>query len=444
MILFGPLYRAGLIKREKVVRMKALFSYGWLWSLIFLLCASGVRAEVKEPVLSDNDCIKCHDDIVSMVKGQKSAHRDKIGCLDCHKGHPPAGKVIIPKCSMCHDPADKKHFTLKDCKRCHNPHAPIITDFAKLKNVAPGCITCHPQPGEDLKKFPSAHSKQDCNNCHTGHGLKKGRYHTCTDCHKKHADNLTIKDCLACHSPHKPAVYIWTKQATADRCAACHKDIVKTFKKSGGAHLENLQCIECHEKHPPHKEGVIPKCQSCHNPDENRHFTAADCTKCHDPHAPMEFDLSKVKDVKPACATCHEGPVKEMKLHPSAHAKLDCNACHRVHGQFLKCTECHDPHSPDMKYEDCLKCHQPHAPTLLEYGSSIKPALCGACHQQEAAELETNTTKHHELNCAFCHRRRHKSILTCVECHGEPHRKSVHKQYTDCHTCHGSPHALQK
>ena len=424
--------------------MKALFSYGWLLAAIMLLCVSGVMAEQREPVLSDGDCIKCHDEIVTVVNGQESAHRDVIGCLDCHKGHPPAGKVIIPECSMCHDPAENQHFKLENCKRCHNPHAPIITDFTKLKDVKPGCLTCHAQPGKDMQEYPSAHSEQDCNNCHNGHGLAEGRYHKCTDCHEKHAENLTVADCLACHSPHKPTVYVWTDKATADRCAACHDDIVTTFKKGGGAHLENLQCIECHEKHPPHTDGVIPECQKCHDPSENKHFKVADCTKCHDPHAPMGFDLSKVKDVKPACATCHEGPLEDMKRKPSAHAELDCNACHKVHGKYLECTECHTPHSPDMKYEDCLKCHIPHAPTLLEYGSSIDPALCGACHKDEVSELEANTTKHHQLNCAYCHRRRHKSVLTCMECHGEPHPGSIHSQYPDCHACHDTPHALQK
>ena len=424
--------------------MKILLNYTWIGFVMLILAASVTTAGAAEPVLSDSDCIKCHDEVVSTVQGHESAHRDDIGCLDCHKAHPPAGKVIIPQCSMCHDPEEMKHFTLDHCKRCHNPHAPVITDFTALKDVAPGCITCHPQPGKDMKEFPSAHSRQDCNNCHTGHGLKEGKYHTCLDCHEKHADNLTLADCLACHSPHKPAAYIWTDKATASRCAACHEDITGKFEKKGGAHLENLQCIECHEKHPPNKDGVIPKCQKCHDPDENRHFTAADCTRCHDPHAPMAFDLSKVKDVKPACATCHSGPLEDMKLKPSKHSQLDCNACHKVHGQYMECLECHKPHSEEMKYEDCLKCHKPHAPTLLEYGKDISPGLCGACHATEVKQLAENKTMHHELGCAYCHRNRHKSILTCEDCHGKPHKAEFHSRFKDCHDCHISPHALAR
>ncbi len=424
--------------------MKILLNYTLTGLAVLILAASVANAAEAEPVLSDADCIKCHDELVRTVRGQESAHRDDIGCLDCHKSHPPDGVAVIPRCGMCHDPADMKHFTLQGCKRCHNPHAPVITDFTALEDVAPGCVTCHPQPGRDMKEFPSAHSDQDCNNCHTGHGLKEGKYNTCLDCHEKHADNLTLADCLACHGPHKPSAYIWTDKATASLCAACHEDIAGKFEKEGGAHLDNLRCIECHEKHPPNRDGVIPKCQKCHDPEENRHFSAEDCTKCHDPHAPMDFDLSKVKDVKPACATCHSGPVEEMKSKPSKHSQLDCNACHKVHGQYMECLECHKPHSEEMKYEDCLKCHKPHAPTLLEYGQDISAGLCAACHADEVSQLAENNTRHHELGCAYCHRNRHKSMLACEDCHGKPHNAEFHSRFEECNECHISPHALAR
>ena len=152
--------------------MKTLFSYVRLGAVVMLLAVLAGQAEAGDPALSDADCIKCHDEVVTTLQAQESAHRDVIGCLDCHKGHPPAGKVIIPECSMCHDTGDQHHFTLSSCKRCHNPHAPVISDFTKLKNVKPGCLTCHAQPGLDMKEFPSAHSEQDCNNCHNGHGFR--------------------------------------------------------------------------------------------------------------------------------------------------------------------------------------------------------------------------------------------------------------------------------
>ncbi len=412
--------------------------------LSMFVTASVVFGEVKPLPLTEADCVKCHNNEVATLQGQESSHKNDIGCFDCHDGHPPASKAVLPRCSRCHSPDDSKHFALSGCKKCHNPHAPLVTDFTALDNPKPVCVTCHDGPGKDFAGFPSAHSEQDCSNCHEKHGLGEGKSYTCLDCHEKHSPELELSDCVICHKPHKPSAYIWSRDLPGDYCAACHKDVVQKFRTRGGPHLEKLDCVKCHLRHPPHEKDVIPSCNKCHLKKKKRHFTIENCTKCHNPHALADLDIASVENVKPACLTCHPGPGKQMKQNPSAHAEQDCNSCHKVHGKFMECTECHDPHSDDMRYSDCLRCHEPHRPTRLAFNRKIPPKLCGSCHGEQVAMLAGSKTKHGRLHCIYCHKRTHKVVLRCVTCHGKPHPGMLHKKFPDCNTCHGDPHDLRK
>jgi predicted CXXCH cytochrome family protein len=412
--------------------------------IVLSLFLSVAYGKIKPVPLTEADCHKCHTKEVNTIKGQESAHKNDIGCFDCHEGHPPMSKAVIPKCSQCHSPDENRHFKVTGCKRCHNPHAPLVTDFTALDNPKPVCITCHTGPGKDFSEFPSKHSEQDCRNCHEKHGLGEGKSYTCLDCHERHAPELTLSDCTRCHKPHKPSAYIWPENLEGKYCGACHIDFVTLFDAKGGAHRKKLDCVKCHNQHPPRDKNVIPSCNKCHKKKAKRHFTVAGCTRCHNPHALDDLDIAKAENVKPACLSCHPKPGKQMEKHPSAHSEQDCNSCHKVHGTFMQCIECHEPHSDSMKHKDCLQCHEPHQPALLAFRKPIPPVLCGSCHEDQVKMLAGSRTKHGKLNCIYCHKRKHATVLTCKTCHGKPHPSVLHKKFPDCHQCHGDPHDLRK
>ncbi len=415
--------------------------------LCILICGTGsvARAVVNPLPLTDQDCLKCHFKEAQTVAGQESAHKNDIGCLDCHVSHPPEGEVVIPECSTCHDPDDQAHFGLQNCQGCHNPHAPLVSDFSALDgNGRPACITCHDDIEKQLTDMPSAHGEQDCTECHQQHGLGEGQFQTCVDCHDKHSEDMEFKDCLSCHKPHQPTAYDWNADINGKFCAACHEEIVQNFTDNGAAHSENLSCTECHAQHPPRKEHVIPSCADCHDPGDNEHFAAGNCTGCHNPHSPKKIDFGSIENLRSVCLGCHEGPGEIMQKRPTAHAKVECTECHPSHGAHLSCLDCHEGHSDSMQYDDCLKCHQHHAPMPPTLAKKIPSVLCGSCHEDQYSTLKVDKTRHGKLQCVYCHKGRHKVIQKCRTCHGEPHETPLHKRFPDCHKCHGDPHSLNQ
>ncbi len=419
--------------------------FAGLLCIVFSGFVTSAMAEVERLPLTEQDCLKCHLKEAVAIAGQESAHKNDIGCLDCHEAHPPEAEAVIPKCSSCHDSGDNPHFGLEKCSGCHAPHAPLVADFSGLENNGRiACITCHEDIDNQLTVLPSAHSEQDCTECHNGHSLAEAQYQTCLDCHEKHAENMVLKDCLLCHQPHQPTAYNWNTAIDPKLCVACHEDIVGDYTDNGGAHLENLSCSECHTKHPPREEGVMPACADCHDPGDNKHFAGDQCLQCHNPHSPTKINFASIKNLRSVCLGCHPKPGDQMKRVPSAHAELECNECHPSHGKRLSCLECHEGHSNGMQYNDCLKCHQHHAPAPPKLAKKIPSTLCGSCHKEQNSNQQLDTSKHAKLQCIYCHKGQHKVIQECRTCHGEPHDAPLHKRFTDCHKCHGDPHYLKK
>ncbi len=412
---------------------------------VFVSCFAAVSmAEVQRLPLVDDDCLKCHIEEVRVIDGQESAHKNDVACLDCHESHPPEGDVVIPQCSSCHMVEDNIHFGLDNCKQCHAPHAPLVSDFGNIDEGKPVCLTCHEAIGNLLTALPSAHEEQDCLECHTAHGLAEGQYQNCLDCHDKHISEMVISDCLNCHKPHQPTRYIWDTSIDRILCAACHVETVQDFTNNGGAHLENLACTDCHAKHPPNEDSVIPSCADCHDPSEKKHFAVGDCAQCHNPHSPRKIDFGAIENLREVCLGCHEKPGKEMKSFPSAHAEMECSECHPSHGERLECSNCLEGHSDDMQYADCFKCHKHHAPLPTRLAKSIPSKLCSSCHEDQGADQEADISKHGKLQCIYCHGGQHKTMTECRTCHGEPHDAPLHKRFISCTKCHKNPHQLKK
>lgn len=242
--------------------------------MVLLLVALGAKtlfAKEDKPVLTNTDCAKCHFRVPGEVESKGMAHKTSVGCTDCHDGHPPANREIIPQCSNCHE--GEAHFELKECLKCHaNPHTPL--EIKLPPNTTDACLTCHSGPGEQLKVHPSAHSSLTCTGCHNEHG----QVPDCLKCHEPHADFMAMNDCRMCHKPHMPLEVAYGGQVSSESCGACHSDAFQMLKISTAKHSKFL-CAKCHQE----KHKMIPKCESCHGlPHPKRVFAKfPDCNGCH-------------------------------------------------------------------------------------------------------------------------------------------------------------------
>lgn len=241
---------------------------------IFLIAGIAVpsasAAEAGRPVLSVDDCAKCHEAAPKAIESAGGKHKTEVTCIECHQGHPPTNTDIIPQCSMCH--SGEKHFQLEGCLNCHkNPHTPL--DITMADNLTDPCLTCHTEQIEQLKQNPSKHTEQFCTTCHTAHG----EIPNCTNCHTPHAEDMVQSDCLTCHKAHMPLQVIYPDDTPSKLCASCHDTAYSLLMASPAKH-KDVACVDCHKAQ--HK--MIPKCQDCHgipHPDDmmKKFPTCGDC-----------------------------------------------------------------------------------------------------------------------------------------------------------------------
>ncbi len=214
--------------------------------------APAPKATTQGPKLTNDDCAKCHAKAPADIAANGAKHKTAVGCQDCHNGHPPTVKKIIPLCSQCHD--GKPHYKLAGCNGCHsNPHTPLIIKMGR--NITDPCLTCHTQQIAKLREHKSKHTALACSFCHDTHG----KIPECVQCHKPHSKDMTQADCKKCHQAHMPTVVTYSNQTPSKDCAACHKAAFDLLQKSAFKH-KNLSCVACHQA----KHKMIPQCQSCH------------------------------------------------------------------------------------------------------------------------------------------------------------------------------------
>ncbi len=229
-------------------------------------------------------------------------------------------------------------------------------------------------------------------------------------------------------------------EVTNAHCILCHLQQPQTIEARGGKHKSDVGCLDCHQEHPPQGTKAIPECSMCHSGEP--HYELEQCSSCHsDTHAPLDLKLEG--EITGPCLTCHQQQGDEVKDHPSAHTNVACNECHVTHRQIPDCMICHEQHTEDMDSQTCLSCHPVHMPMVITYRQETPSHYCGACHEEASDLLEKNTTKHHDLACAFCHRDTHKMIPPCTACHSNPHGKGMLEKYSKCAQCHGIAHDLK-
>lgn len=240
-----------------------------------------VAAPVDSGILSNSDCAKCHTAATQGIRDHGGLHKTKLTCQDCHEGHPPEVKEIIPLCSQCHE--GKPHYKLEGCLSCHsNPHTPKNITLAK--NITDACLTCHKEQKPQLVQFKSAHSQLACTSCHQKtHGMVP----SCLSCHKEgHSPEMVQADCANCHKAHKPLKVAYADSLASKQCASCH-DVAYTQLMASPAKHHNVSCVTCHKSE--HK--MIPKCEDCHHTPHPAAITAKfkGCGDCHN----IAHDLNK-------------------------------------------------------------------------------------------------------------------------------------------------------
>ncbi|BCS54457.1 cytochrome C [Geobacter sp. SVR] len=264
-----------------------------------LLSAAAFGAEpAQKPALSNADCIKCHAGPVADIESNGGAHKTSVTCQDCHTGHPPAVRKVIPECSSCH--SGKPHYNLSACMRCHNnPHTPKIIKLSN--NITEECLGCHNQQIVKLKQVKSKHSSLACSFCHNVHG----KIPQCTQCHKPHSADMTATDCKRCHQAHMPTVVTYPSDTPNKMCAACHTKPAAVLAASDAKH-KVVACVTCHRD----KHKMVPTCQSCHGSPHPAGMLARfnKCGDCHNTaHNLNHWDPAQKKSETPAA------PAKKSK-----------------------------------------------------------------------------------------------------------------------------------
>ena len=249
---------------------------------LFLMYCGAASAQSK-PVLTDDDCVKCHATPPADLAASGGKHKD-VGCMGCHVGHPPTVKKPIPQCNDCH--MGKSHYELKGCLGCHkNPHTPLNITFAG--NITEACLTCHTQQIEQLRNNKSKHTALDCSACHDVHR----KIPQCTQCHKPHSAEMVAADCRKCHKPHMPTVVTYAADIPSKDCGACHGSVLSLLTASKAKHA-SFACAFCHQE----KHKTVPVCQDCHGTPHPVGMMSRfpKCAECHN----VAHDLNNWSEAK--------------------------------------------------------------------------------------------------------------------------------------------------
>ncbi|MEI6208118.1 MAG: cytochrome c3 family protein [Desulfuromonadales bacterium] len=255
-------------------------------------------AAAQSAKLLNDDCIKCHSKAPTDIAAAGTKHKSEIGCQDCHNGHPPTTRKIIPLCSQCHE--GKPHYKLDVCKNCHfNPHMPLNIKMGG--NITDPCLTCHTQQIVKLRDNKSKHTLLYCSSCHNTHG----KIPDCTQCHKSHSAEQTNADCKKCHQAHMPKNIAYNDKTPSKDCAACHKAAYTLLSASTFKH-KSLSCVACHQA----KHKMVPECQSCHGTPHPAPMLAKfpKCGFCHS----IAHDLNNYKDPKSTDSSTTTDPAKKQ------------------------------------------------------------------------------------------------------------------------------------
>ena len=218
-----------------------------------------------------------------------------------------------------------------------------------------------------------------------------------------HLDPPDVSDRLA---PDDDLHWTGVAQRWNNMCADCHStNLRRNYDVKSGVYHTTFTDIDV-------------SCESCHGPG-SLHVQMAETPALFKWDRKRGYGLAKLKDKEhhvevEACASCHsrrrtlcEGYAGGMKLHDYCAPEVLSEAAYHADGQILDevyeygsfvqskmyhkgitCTDCHNPHNLQLKFE----------------GNK----LCTSCHAHPAGKYDTPNHHHHKEGTAGA---------SCVECH---------------------------
>ncbi len=411
-------------------------------------------------------CNSCHHSNPDV----SSVHRLQ-GCLICHNGTV-VTEGVTAACTDCHPESEQGtsyHLTLEaahvpadassaECARCHQ-----TTDIRVVHDTY-SCATCHTGA---------------CMDCHAMHGGMGGgfllRSTACVSCHpvagtdyhvsmpSKHTftgmdPGCTVDGCHAANTlPEVHEPYLARYPQYEDTCALCHLNVDPERVDWASA---NADCSSCHQVHSD--LGVA-------------HTATASgaCVRCH--------DTADVRELHPACSTCHNATV-------DTSGTVDCVNCHADQGVDYHAgmaashvgftssgcagTGCHpsgnvvDAHARYVgdgkqfsQYQDtCALCHLNEDPDRIDW-NTIPGATCGNCHGWPHDRQKHTATSTASQECVACHETNWvidvhgidivndaSEAYKCDWCHNNPVKGDLtwDKTSSDCEQCHDKSPASGK
>jgi len=206
--------------------------------------------------------------------------------------------------------------------------------------------------------------------------------------------------------PHQEAAVVRemakpVRHAGVAACRECHEEQFQ--EKYGGAH-RNINCENCHGPSAAHAaDENAPKpprprerefCLRCHAYDASRpngfpqvdpqqHRPGKKCLSCHEAHDPVPPKTPET------CGGCH-GRIERTKAL-SAHALVECSACHAVDERHMTEPRLALPTKPTSR-EVCGRCHAPHATdpaaskARVDLATHGRTYVCWECHYAHLPE----------------------------------------------------------
>jgi len=186
----GEGYAKDTVKIDDGFRTKGMKLYGG--DLRVVDVGLGAHAQDQDCM----NCYECHQGPVREMIAVGGKH-SKMGCSDCHIGHPPEAKKFYKTCMECHEPHSDQ-MGEDACGQCHRAHR--ATEVTYAFNVPSAyCTACHQKSADVLASSRSKHSDIACALCHQEvHGASS----TCQSCHGGiHPQHVMKKTdiCAACH-----------------------------------------------------------------------------------------------------------------------------------------------------------------------------------------------------------------------------------------------------
>jgi hypothetical protein len=359
-------------------------------------CAGCHQAD-KKLREAPSGCVDCHKKI--------EPHEGRLGtkCADCHtqarwsdvsfdhaKTRFPlqAQHAKIP-CAACHAANQWKNTPMR-CASCHTP------DDVHRGERGTGCADCHTQRSWKDARFDheretgfalkGQHARAQCQSCHRTGRFEDKLLVDCVGCHAavdSHRGRMGAK-CESCHEAEKWQSTIFDHERDAKfarigahahlACESCHTVAVSVAKPP-------RECSACHRAVDVHAGTAGRNCDSCHGPEGWRKDLNFD-------HDLSGFSLTGQHVVVP-CAQCHTN-------HRFKETTQKCADCHRkddVHkgGLGAKCQDCHNTNAWNIWQFD----HQKQSGFALS-GAHAK-LQCNACHRRPAGEAPLGR------DCASCH-----------------------------------------